>query len=211
MNGSVRLTGFGLAPIISGPGFTTNATPDAVRNCRWLAPELINPCEMGGSTCVVESKPADVYAFGMVVCEVIACRMPFEEQKDEAVILHVLKGGRPELPANAQEIGLTVQMWDLLHACWDSDPKKRPTMDEVMRIWKKFTEGDVTTCVQFFLRVWTQPSFHPQPLPRLLTFDLGNHRHSQSGEWKPIRSRRSCCRIDLPVSYFPRQDTDPQY
>lgn len=145
INGSVRLTGFGLAPIISGPGFTTNATPDAVRSCRWMAPELINPCETGTAMCMVESKPADAYALGMVAYEVLTGMRPFEGLRDEAVILHVLKGGRPEFPANAQEIGLSVQMWDLLSGCWDSDPKKRPTMKEVARRWEKFTEDDIDT------------------------------------------------------------------
>ena len=90
---------------------------------------------------VMESKAADVFAFGMFAVEVFTGKIPFEEQKNEAVVLRISQGGRPEMPGNAQAMGLTVEIWNLLESCWRQDPKKRPSMGEVVRRWQKFV-GD---------------------------------------------------------------------
>ena len=90
----------------------------------------------------MESKPADVFAFGMFSVEVFTGRIPFEEQKSEAVVLRISQGIRPEMPMNAQAVGLNVEMWRILEGCWQQLPKKRPTMEEVVKGWQKFTEND---------------------------------------------------------------------
>ena len=102
---------------------------------------------------VLESKAADVFAFGMFAVEVFTGKIPFEEQKIEAVVLHISQGGRPEMPQNAQAVGLTVEMWNVLESCWQQNPKKRPTMQEVVRKWQRFVgnDGDLNVfpeCVQ---------------------------------------------------------------
>lgn len=98
---------------------------------------------------MVESKAADVFAFGMFVTEIYTGEIPFKEQTSEAVVLHILRGGRPEIPANAQELGLTAKMWKFLESCWQENPKKRPTMREVVRIWQNFAEENIDAeCVQ---------------------------------------------------------------
>ena len=33
-------------------------------------------------------------------------------------------------------------MWKLLESCWLQNPKKRPTMEEVVRRWQKIVEND---------------------------------------------------------------------
>ena len=86
----------------------------------------------------MESKPADVFAFGMFAVEVFTGKIPFEEQKNEAVVLQISRGGRPVMPPNAQAVGLTIEMWKLLESCWQQNPKKRPTMDEIVRRWETF-------------------------------------------------------------------------
>ena len=102
---------------------------------------------------VMESKAADVFAFGMFAVEVFTGKIPFDEQKNEAVVLQISRGGRPTMPPNAQAVGLTGEMWKLLESCWQQNPKKRPTMEEVVRRWETFVEHDddndiITECVQ---------------------------------------------------------------
>ena len=104
---------------------------------------------------VVESKPADVFAFAMLAVEVFTGKIPFEGQKNEPVALSILQGSRPKMPEDAQTVGLTGEIWKLLKSCWQQDPKKRPTMEEVVRRWQKFVERNndcdmVTECVQIF-------------------------------------------------------------
>ena len=91
---------------------------------------------------VVESKAADVFAFGMLAVEVFTGKIPFENLENEAAALRILKGGRPEMPENAEAIGLTVEIWNLLKSCWHQNPKRRPTIEEVVRRWRKFVEDD---------------------------------------------------------------------
>jgi hypothetical protein len=158
--GRALLTEYGLAPITFGPSFTTVATPDAVGNSRWLAPEIINPRKRG-SALVLESKAADVFAWAMFVLEVYTGKIPFDQQRSEAVVLYISQGGVPEMPANAQELGLTGEMWKLLEWCWHKDPKKRPTMKKVRKMWQKFVEDDVIAgCVQLTFLILTSSNFY---------------------------------------------------
>jgi len=139
------LTEYGLAPINSDPSFTVAATPGAVGTSRWLAPEIITPTRKGSGMPVVESKAADVFAFGMFAVEVFTGKIPFEDQKNEAVVLRISRGGRPEMPGDAQAVGLTDEMWKVLESCWQQNPKRRPTMEEVVRRWQRFVESNGDT------------------------------------------------------------------
>jgi len=106
-----------------------------------LAPEIITPARKGSAMPVMETKVADVFAFAMFAVEVFTGKIPFDEQKNEAVVLRISRGGRPDMPGNAQALGLTAEMWELLESCWHQNPKKRPTMGEVVRRWQKFVEN----------------------------------------------------------------------
>ena len=91
---------------------------------------------------MTESKHADVYAFGILVWEILTGKIPFEDLGDKAAILYILQGGRPVKPKNFQDVGLTAGMWELLEECWQQSPKKRPTMKEVVKKWKRFIESE---------------------------------------------------------------------
>jgi len=106
----------------------------------------------------MESKAADVFAFGMLAVEVFTGRIPFEEQKNETVVLPISRGGGPEIPSSAQGVGLTGEMWGLLENCWQQNPSKRPTAEEVVGRWRGFVERNFTGCVWGTLVIWTSSS-----------------------------------------------------
>jgi serine/threonine protein kinase len=133
---------YGLAPINACPNLTI-ASP-AAENSRWLAPEIIKPPP--GATGVAESKPADIFAFAMLAIEVFTGKLPFEKCGNSGAANRILKGDRPELPQNAEVLGLTVKMWEFLQKCWDPDPTERPTIEDVVRTWKGFL--GINKCVQ---------------------------------------------------------------
>lgn len=132
--GGAQLTEYGLAPIYSNTSFTNTTTPGTVGTSRWLAPEIITSAQKESDT-PVESKAANVFAFGMLVLEVFTGKIPFEGQMNEAVVLNILRGVTPEMPENAQAVGLTNNMWMLLESCWLKNPDDRPSMEEVVRRW----------------------------------------------------------------------------
>ena len=128
-SGNARLTDYGLALINSNANLTV-ASP-TIENSRWLAPEITNPHDT--SDIVVESKPADVYAFGMLAIEVFTGKLPFEGCSGSETALRIRQGHRPEFPQNADNFGPTVQMREFLQRCWHRDPARRPAIDEVVR------------------------------------------------------------------------------
>ena len=141
-NGRARLAEYGLAPITSDPRFAAAANPGAVGTSRWLAPEIINPSLMDNGMPLVESKAADVFAFGMFAAEVFTGKVPFEDETQATSALRILRKDRPEMPENAQAVGLTGEMWTFLGSCWQQDPEKRPVMEEVVRKWQGFIQNN---------------------------------------------------------------------
>ena len=156
--GRARLTEYRLAPINSDLSFTVAATPGAVGTSRWLAPEIITPTRKGAAMPVMESKPADIFAFGMLAIEVFTGKIPFEEQKNEAVVLRISQGGRPAMPVNSREVGLTDDIWGILESCWQQTAKKRPGVGEVARRWQRSVastnnDGFIPPCVRITLTI----------------------------------------------------------
>jgi len=113
---------------------------------------------------VMESKAADVFAFGMLAVEVFTGKIPFEGQTNETAVLLIARGDRPKMPENAQAVGLTGEIRKLLKGCWQQNPKKRPTMEDIVRRWEEFVEnnnGDsvfIPGCVQITLVIRTSAS-----------------------------------------------------
>ena len=111
---------------------------------------------------MIESKAADVFAFAMFAVEVFTGKIPFGEQRNEAVIIRISRGGRPEVPDDAREVGLTNDMWALIENCWHQNPDRRPSMREVVRRLQEFvgnSGGDgANECVQITLAILTASS-----------------------------------------------------
>ena len=129
---------------------------EALVTSRWLAPEIINPPPNGNTPPLMESKASDIFAFGMFAVEVFTGKVPFEEQRNDEVVLHIWRGGRPEKPDTAHAVGLTDEMWEFIKNCWQQDPNRRPTVVEVVRRWQEFVANDdVTECVRITLGIQT--------------------------------------------------------
>jgi serine/threonine protein kinase len=163
--GRARLTEYGLAPINFEPSFAAVAEiPGACGTSRWLAPEFMGDTHNGTDTPAMESCPADVFAFAMVAVEVFTGKIPFEKQKTQTAAQKIAKGDRPEMPGNAQEVGLTGEMWKLLESCWHQDPKKRPKMEEVVKEWEKFVgRNSIARCVQLTPAIKSSSSVPSSP------------------------------------------------
>jgi len=140
--GRAQVCDYGLSPIISNPIFTIAATPGVAGSSRWLAPEVIGPPKPSSKP-MMASKSADVFAFAMLVVEVFSGKFPFRGMKNESVVVQIASGKRPTKLRAAEQLGLSAEMWKFVEKCWSASPNKRPTIDEVVRIWEGFVNGYV--------------------------------------------------------------------
>ncbi|UZO02395.1 uncharacterized protein OCT59_020876 [Rhizophagus irregularis] len=86
---------------------------------------------------------SDIYSFGMIMWEFMTGRRPFWDRiHDVELIIEIWDGLRPPIVTNAPEGYI-----ELMKECWNSDPKKRPTAEDIYRkikgIW--FSENPNTT------------------------------------------------------------------
>jgi len=92
-----------------------------------MAPELFDADDAGHKT-TVSSRASDIYALSMVVIE----DLPFFQSRDDAVMLRVVRGVRPDKPVNASELGVSDIPWKMVERCWNHEPKRRPDISSVL-------------------------------------------------------------------------------
>jgi serine/threonine protein kinase len=75
---------------------------------------------------------SDIYSFSMIMWEFTSGVPPFNDRAhDLQLSLSICKGERPEIIENTPQCYV-----DLMKKCWDEDPLKRPSSEEVLDIIK---------------------------------------------------------------------------
>ena len=113
-------------PLITDFGLSREIPKDveeitrAVGTPLYMAPEVLSG-EVYGA-------PADVYAFGMLVYQLLTLKAPFQGRTLTLLQLGELlrKGERPGFDS-----GVAEEWRDLIEKCWSQDPGERPSMEEV--------------------------------------------------------------------------------
>jgi len=98
---------------------------------RWASIELLK-YRQGEN--VRYTKETDVWAFGMVLFELISHKLPFFEIRMEMQVMGAIVDGI--LPSCPDDIDLDTgnighRLWDLCETCWRADPKQRPSLTEI--------------------------------------------------------------------------------
>ena len=89
----------------------------------YMAPELHRGHPSGGA---LYSKPSDIYSYGMLILEICARKPPYEDWEWVTIIYKVGSGLRPTIPD-----GCPRQLAKLMQWCWDAEPEKRPTINNI--------------------------------------------------------------------------------
>jgi serine/threonine protein kinase len=97
------LTDFGLARTLETSGFTTESV---CGTCRWMAYELIAPCEEEEESVPRVTVATDIWAFGMTVLEV-GSSLPFHHRSDAFWAL-----------ISDLERGITIFSTQVRHGCY---------------------------------------------------------------------------------------------
>lgn len=113
---TVKVADFGLTRFMStGKAMTQVGTP------MWMAPEVICGSQY--------SEKADVYAFGIIIWEVLTRLEPYDEMEPMSIVVAVVNDGlRPTIPAEYAKDPLVPLMKD----CWAQDPGERPTFQAII-------------------------------------------------------------------------------
>ncbi|KAG8898464.1 hypothetical protein FRC01_010901 [Tulasnella sp. 417] len=127
-NYEAALCDFGISKIVLAVGQRTGLTTSSntLGTTRFQAPEIAS-----GESGAVATSASDVYAFGAVVLATLSGEPPFGGKSDVMALIAVSSGQMPTredhplLPA-------TDPLWNLLEACWSSQPEARPTMSVVV-------------------------------------------------------------------------------
>ena len=99
----------------------------------YIPPEILNDYDY--------TKEGDVYAFSMIVYEIMTNIEPFKNCGMSTLISKVSKGIRPDLDQPIPE-----SYKNLIEKCWSQDPSIRPSFDEIVKELKS-DSGFITDLV----------------------------------------------------------------
>lgn len=111
----IKVADFGLTRFMTAKkAMTQVGTP------MWMAPEIIE--------CKKYTEKADIYAFGIILWELLTRLEPYEDMEPLQIIMQVVKNVRPKLTPEFEASPLTPLMKD----CWHNNPELRPSFDVVV-------------------------------------------------------------------------------
>lgn len=124
----IKICDFGLS---RNGAATETVKAQAVGTMQWMAPELLTNGKI--------SSKIDVYAYGIMLAEILICDRPFNQFHDPNEMRKAIieQQARPILPSRTPK-----KMKSLMEKCWAQDPQQRPTFSEIIELFE--------TCEYFF-------------------------------------------------------------
>eukprot|EP00005_Dracoamoeba_jomungandri_P003364 CAMPEP_0174255318 /NCGR_PEP_ID=MMETSP0439-20130205/4662_1 /TAXON_ID=0 /ORGANISM="Stereomyxa ramosa, Strain Chinc5" /LENGTH=1531 /DNA_ID=CAMNT_0015337449 /DNA_START=182 /DNA_END=4773 /DNA_ORIENTATION=- len=115
---TAKIADFGLSKQARRSG---NVSIDSFGSVYWSAPELVETNTY--------SKEADVYAFGMVLWEIVTGEYPLKKEfpSPGALLRAICNGARPSIPTH-----VTPEYQTLIQCCWNQDPTDRPEFTDIV-------------------------------------------------------------------------------
>jgi serine/threonine protein kinase len=127
----VKISGFGSSSqVVREDVYTSKDTYTRhVGSPRYRAPEVWDIDHGLGQATDGYSAKADIFSFGMTCYEILTGKIPFVDVCLRDLLSLIKAGHRPMLP-----VDVGGQLFDLIQACWNSDPARRPTATEICAV-----------------------------------------------------------------------------
>ncbi|OHT03478.1 TKL family protein kinase [Tritrichomonas foetus] len=130
----------------------------------WMAPELL------GTSSSYDSK-IDVYSYGIMLWEMLTHETPYDTKDPKTIINQVLANDiRPPLPDN-----MNSNLRDLIEACWDRLPERRPTFDQILKYFETgkiyYPKADVKSVISYIKKAMEDEDRDSLPIQELLKLD----------------------------------------
>lgn len=120
-----KISDFGLSKLYTtSPSSNSTLSPSSMNDhipnindglsLKWAAPELLQNLQP-------ITPSIDIYAFGMVVQELIALKKPYEGLSSDTIIRKVISGEREIIPVHTPPI-----LSSIINQCWTEFPESRP-------------------------------------------------------------------------------------
>ncbi|KAG8855843.1 hypothetical protein FRB96_006665 [Tulasnella sp. 330] len=124
-SGDASLCDFGLAKLMRNcpTSFTTSNV--GMGTLRWCAPELLMESSEN------KTQATDVWAFAGLALEILTGRVPFYNYNNDIWVTVAIAQGLIPARKDYVELPEDNKFWDVLEACWKTDPSERPSMAEL--------------------------------------------------------------------------------
>ena len=114
----------------------------------WMSPELLDTSRSGSKG--RPTRESDRYALGMVIYEVgrlysshwslidpyqvLTGLRPFYNLYSYSPVIAVARGERPGEPRDAESLGFSNRLWELVRRCWSESSSARPHQEKSPRL-----------------------------------------------------------------------------
>lgn len=133
-SGAALLADFGWSMLVEQAGERTAVNIRARKTVAFEAPELLSSTRRGAATlpesgtvpwAPQRTASSDSFAFGMLMYEACAGRVPWSGVPRHDVVAKILAGEHP--PRESAGDNMNDDLWELCTRCWRDDPSQRPT------------------------------------------------------------------------------------
>jgi hypothetical protein len=123
--GCVLVSDFGISKSLNAA--TAQTGNNAKGSAPWMSPEAL--------AAEPATEPRDVYAFGVVMWEIMSLQKPWEDMQLPQIVHAVCVKPSPENrpPLDAIDASYPAPLLALMQACWAQDPAARPSFTEIIR------------------------------------------------------------------------------
>lgn len=130
-NGTIQavLTDFGIARSTHEPAVVAGSV-------RYMSPERlrVHVGEVSPEQ-IMDQRPADVYALGVVLYEMLAGNLPFVAEGEEGIKSAILE--EPPIPLTDFNYEVSPVLEDIIFQAMEKEPANRPTMEEMITMMDK--------------------------------------------------------------------------